>query len=247
MNNRSRSELRILLMQIREDAQVAAEELDSFARHAELSHAQIDVLDVFKTPEFNSEIMQGYDALWVGGASDANVLKPQKYSFIASAKQLLLFCCEQDIPVFASCFGFQLAVLALGGEIIDSSDEFEMGCIPIRLSLAAKNDPLLHDTPNNFLAVSVHKQKAIELPDACELLAFTEQCLHIIKVENKRFWAFQFHPEVDREILIERLTIYKEQYTDSTEHLDSILADAKETPESNILMKKFVDRILLSG
>ncbi len=242
---KNKRELKILLMQIRQDHRVAQEEHESFATYAGLDKSQIEILNVFETPSFDETVLQGYDSLWVGGASEANVLHPELFPFIADSQRLLLYCCQQNIPVFASCFGFQLVVLALGGKIVDSEAEFEMGTIPITLTDLAKNDIILKDTDNNFLAVSVHKQKALELPAGCELLAQTETCLHIIKVKNKPFWAFQFHPELDKSKLIERLTIYKDSYTDGNEHLAEVFSAAQETPESNVLMKKFVDRVLL--
>jgi len=244
-NRKNRRDLKILLMQIREDETVAAEELSSFAYHAQLDESQFDILNVFETPCFDESILTGHDSLWVGGASEANVLHPEKYPFVDSAKKLLAVCCEIELPVFASCFGFQLVVLALGGEVIDSDGGFEMGTIPISLSPDAKKDILLHDVSDGFLAVSVHKQKALKIPTNCTLLAMTEVCIHALKVINKPFWAFQFHPEVDRNILIQRLTVYKKHYTDNDNHLEQVLSQAQETPESNGLMKKFVDRVLL--
>ncbi|TQV87806.1 type 1 glutamine amidotransferase [Aliikangiella coralliicola] len=232
-------------MQIRKSADIAQEELCSFSEHAQLSLSQIETLNVFDRPSFDESVLAGYDSLWVGGASDANVLQPDDYPFVIDAQKLLLHCCEKGLPVFASCFGFQLAVLALGGSIIESEGEFEMGTIPISLSNSAAKDTLLKDIPEPFLAVSVHKQKAVELPQGCELLAYTEQCVHGIKVKNKPFWAFQFHPEINKSTLVQRLTFYKNCYTENESQLEHVIASARETPESNSLMKKFVDRVLL--
>ncbi len=244
--DKNKEQLKILLMQIRQDPLVAEEELNSFARYANLSVAQIDVLNVFQNPCFGTEVVKGYDALWVGGASDANVLQPKHYPFIASAQSLLLECSRSGLPVFASCFGFQLAVQALGGEIIDSKKHFEIGTLPISLAFNSKTDPLLHDTPNDFMAVSVHKQKAIKVPPNSSLLAYTEQCVHAFKVNDKPFWAFQFHPEVDLAVLKQRLTVYQATYTENKSRLEAVLSQATETPESNKLLAKFVDRVLLA-
>jgi len=57
----------------------------------------------------------------------------------------------------------------------------------------------------------------------------------------------QFHPEVDLQTLIDRLTLFKEKYTDGDGHLQEVLDSAQETPESNNLLRKFVDRVLLEG
>ncbi|WP_432697382.1 type 1 glutamine amidotransferase [Marinobacterium sp. YM272] len=243
---RDRSSLRLLLLQIRDGAQVRREEHQSFANYCRVKPEQIEVLNLFDTPAVRPDAAEGYDALLVGGASEANVLEPEKYPFVENAKALLLSSLERDQPVFASCFGFQLAVLALGGRIRHKDQGFEMGTLPISLTLAAGKDPLFWDMPDPFMAVSVHRQYATELPKRCQVLALTDACIHAFKVKDRRFWAFQFHPEVDKKILVERLTYYKAHYTDGDDHLDQVLACAQETPESNALMTAFVDRVLLA-
>ncbi|MBF0286500.1 MAG: type 1 glutamine amidotransferase [SAR324 cluster bacterium] len=244
---RNKEDLRILLLQIRHHTRTRAEEHESFASYSDLAKSQIDILNVFDTPVFSLDIIQGYDALFVGGASEASVLEPETYPFVSRAQELLLYCIEKNIPVFASCFGFQLAVKALGGDIIHEDKDFEMGTIPIRLTEAAAEDPLFHDTPDGFLAVAVHQQKSLQTPKECTLLAYTEACGHSFRVNGKLFWGFQFHPEVDKQRLIERLTVFKEKYTENDSHLESVLAHAAETPESNRLVKKFVQRVLLNS
>jgi GMP synthase (glutamine-hydrolysing) len=242
---RTRAELRLLLLQIRDSAQVRVEEHASFAAYCGVEPEQIEVLNVFDTPHFNGDVLNGFDCLLVGGASEASVMEPERYPFVESSIRLMKFCINQDIPVFGSCFGFQLAVLALGGRIVRDKSGYEMGTPPISLSPAAAQDPLFADVPDGFRAVSVHKERAPELPSTCELLAYTDACPHAFRVRGKDFWAFQFHPEVDRATLNERLTYYKAHYTDGDDQLQSVLDSIEETPESNLLMRKFVERVLL--
>jgi len=123
--------------------------------------------------------------------------------------------------------------------------DFEMGVIPISLTAEAKKDPLFRDTPNPFSAIAVHRERTLKAPGGCEVLAYTDLCVHSFRLKEKPFWTFQFHPEVDKATLIERLTIYKDKYTENDEHLEEILANVRETPESNNIIKKFVDRILV--
>lgn len=242
---KQRNQLRILLLQIREDERVRKEELESFTRFCGLDIDQIDVLNVFDTPHFMANVVDEYDGVLVGGASDANVLMPEKYPFVKDCQLLLAHCAESAKPVFASCFGFQLAVLALGGDILHKENDYEMGTVPVSLEYSVWQDPIFRDTPDNFYAVSVHKQYAEILPKACTSLAYTEQCIHAFKVEGKPFWGFQFHPEVDKNTLVERLTFYKNKYTENDKHLELVLATAEETPQSNALLGKFVQRILI--
>ena len=260
--------MRLLLLQIRHLASVRKEEYDSFLRYCRLSEEELDVLNVFDTPEFGPEVIDGYDGLLVGGASEASVLEPETYTAVPYCIELLRHCMEIDLPVFASCFGFQLAVLALGGEIIRDEKDFEMGSIPIYLREPARDDLLFHDVPDGFHAVAVHRERAPVCPagvfvvrwfrgqrcvrrclgkiDSAGVveLAYTEACCHAFRVDGKRFWAFQFHPEVDRATLVSRLTVYKDAYTEGADHLKEVLDNAVETPESNALMGKFVDRVL---
>lgn len=235
---------RMLLLQIRHDPRVRQEEYESFVRYCGVEPDQIDILNVFDTHQFGADELAGYDALLVGGASEASVLEPQRYPAVPTCIALLQHCIAVDFPVFASCFGFQLAVLALGGNIIRDQSDYEMGSLPISLRPAAADDLLFGDVPDGFHAIAVHRERTVHCPPGATELAYTSPCCHAFKVDNKRFWACQFHPEVDRATLVSRLTIYKQAYTDGDNHLDEVLSAAVETPESNALMRKFVDRVL---
>lgn len=241
---KSRNQLKVLLLQIRQHELVRREEKYSFSTFSNIENEQLTILNVFDTPEFEPNVVDEYDAVFVGGASECPVTDEENWPFIKHCKNLLLYCVDTNKPVFASCYGFQLVVLALGGEIIHVPVNFEMGSIPIKLTNAAKDDPIFHTTPNNFLGISVHKDKTIQTPTGCTTLAYTDECIHAFKVNNKPFWCTQFHPEVDKEILVERLTAFKDKYTDSDEQLNEIICSVRETPESNILLKKFIDYVI---
>lgn len=235
---------RFLLIQIREHPKVRREELYSFAKFSKLSVDQIDVLNMFDTPHFSPEMISQYQGVFIGGSSNASVLEPKNYPFLSSLYDGIRYMAEKEIPVFASCFGFQAAVLAFGGNIIKDQKDFEMGTLPIELTEDAKKDPLFMDTPSPFLAVSVHQERAITLPENCQLLAKTSNCCHAFKLKGKPFWAFQFHPEVDKDILVERLLIYREKYTQDFDHYQRVIDQAQETPESNLLVQKFMKRVI---
>ncbi|MDB2425933.1 gamma-glutamyl-gamma-aminobutyrate hydrolase family protein [bacterium] len=173
------------------------------------------------------------------------MLVPEENPFLPACYDLINFCVNTKVPVFASCFGFQMAVVAFGGEIIHQEKDFEMGTLPIYLDTKSKVDMLFKDTPDGFYAVSVHKQKAVRLPENCEQLAQTDQCIHAFKVKGAPFWGFQFHPEVSRAHLVERLGIYRDQYTEDAGHFQQVIDNSQETPESALLVKKFVDRVLV--
>jgi GMP synthase (glutamine-hydrolysing) len=93
----------------------------------------------------------------------------------------------------------------------------------------------------------VHRELATEAPPNTQTLAWTDKCCHAFRVPGKPFWAFQFHPELDCPTLTKRLGRYKDTYTDDADHLDDVIANFKDTPESNKLLEKFVSRVILKG
>ncbi len=243
---KKRKELKILLMQIRDDEVTRKQEFDEFVRYGKLDPNQITVLDVFKTPFFDVQIIDEYDALFVGGSSDASVRLPEVYIFVESCKKLMKHCYDNDVPTLASCFGFQLAVEALGKKIILDAEAMEMGTYDIILNDAAKTDKLFSGINDSFMAVSGHKERALELPDNAILLASSTLCpYHAFTFKNKPFYAFQFHPEVDKDDLIARITRYKDRYLDGDGHLQKIIDSCQETPQSNQLIENFIDKIIL--
>jgi GMP synthase (glutamine-hydrolysing) len=247
MKKTEKKQLKVLLLQIREDIVVKEEEHRSFALHSGLELSQITVHNTFDEPLFGPEILEGHDALFVGGASEASVLRPEKYSFIQPCIDLLKFTAENSIPTFASCFGFQVAVLAFGGEIIRDEEIFEMGTCPINLTEEAKTDPIFKHISDKFYAISVHKERTSSLPENCVLLGSTELCCQTFRVKDKPFWGFQFHPELNLPCLVERLGVYQDQYTDGDNHYQKVIEGLQETPESNSLVRLFVDEILLKN
>ncbi|XHX81010.1 MAG: type 1 glutamine amidotransferase [Stenomitos frigidus ULC029] len=244
---KQRSQLKLLLLQVRDDAITCQEEFDEFVRYSHLKAAQFTVLNVFQTPAFDAACLNGFDALLVGGSSDASVTQPEQYPFVECLKRLLKHCLHESIPVFASCFGFQAAIEAIGGQVIVDVASMEMGTYPLQLTEAAQTDVLFYDVPNGFMAVLGHKERALSLPEGVILLAASALCPYqAFRVAGKPFYAFQFHPEIDPADLKVRLTRYQSRYFDSTATLAAILNDLQETPIANQLLQKFVDRILLA-
>jgi len=242
-----RDQLKVLLLQIREDEETMLEEFYEFVQFSGLSEDQFTKLSTYETADFEPDIMEDYDVLFVGGSSDASVLDPEEFKFIHNCRRLMRYCYDKNIPVFASCFGFQVAIEELGGEVILDKENMEMGIYPIHLTEAGKQDPLTHDLPSTFWGVSGHKERANHIPEDCECLAYSELCpYHIFKFKNKPFYGFQFHPEVTRDIFLNRVRRYQERYLEDEETLQRIIDKSiHETPESNSLVKKFIDRVVL--
>lgn len=218
-----------------------------FVQFSGLTEEQITVLNVFETPRFPKDMVKNFDALFVGGSSDASVLDPKKYPFVESGKDLVAYCYEKNIPVLASCFGFQLAAEALGGKVIVDAENMEMGTYKIQVdSEFAKTDPIFKHLPATFWAVSGHKERAETLPEGAINFAATPLCpYHAITFKDKPFYAFQFHPEIDKKDFDIRLRRYKDRYVENADEVNRILGSIQETENANLILKLFVDEVLL--
>lgn len=228
-----------LLLQFRASAQMQDQEHQIFAHQAGVSPVQIDCYNAFVRPKVPKDLARGYRAVFVGGSTAGNMLTPEKFPGIEASFAVLDDCLTRDIPVFASCFGFQIAVKFLGGEIMQCQGAHELGTLPIELTGHAKNDPLFQNLPNPFYAATGHMQLAKKAPAGTLALAKTDQCLQAFRVEGHRFWAFQFHPELDRKAFVQRLLAFRNRYTQGTEHLDRVIETAVEVPHSTGLVGRF--------
>nr|WP_322743780.1 glutamine-hydrolyzing GMP synthase [Romeria gracilis] len=97
------------------------------------------------------------------------------------------------IPVMGVCYGMQLMVQQLGGEV-DRAERGEYGKASLRI-----DDPtdLLTNVEDGGTMWMSHADSVTRLPDGFELLAHTENtpCAAIADHERK-FYGVQFHPEV---------------------------------------------------
>lgn len=245
---KKRDDLRFLLLQIRNDDETMQEEYLEFVEYGKMHESQLDVLNTFRSCHFEPDAVEGYDGLFVGGSSDASVLNIEKYPFVTLCKNMLRYCYDKNIPVFASCFGFQLAVEEFGGKVICDPDNKEIGSFDIQLTEAAKTDKLLYDMPSSFPAIVGHKERAVSMPDNITTLGYTEKCpYHLFKFNDKDFYGFQFHPEVSNKDLASRIMRYRERYLENEAEIEATMESAKRpTPESNDLVAKFIDRVVLS-
>jgi GMP synthase (glutamine-hydrolysing) len=242
------TDLRVLLLQLRHDHETLVGEHDAFAEYSGLHKEQIEGVNLFETPSFDPSIVEEYDALFVGGSSDEGdaLIVPDKPAFALNTIHTLRHAYETGLPVFASCFGFQAAVVAFGGEVIHDKSRAELGTYDIRLTEEGTRDLLLSDTPNPFHAVSVHEKLAAWLPEHAVSLAETDLCPHhAFTFPGKPFYAFQFHPEIDLEELEQRLGRYKERYIESEEAFRALIENAKDVSHANVLLGKFVERVIL--
>ena len=120
---------------------------------------------------------------------------------------------------------------ALGGEVVTDMGRAELGMVEVRLTEAGMQDQVFGPLGSTFLVPMGHQDCVMRLPEQAVLLASSA------KVENQAFtfpgkpiYCTQFHPELNRASLIERLRAYPKYVRTITG--DSVEAFAEKCGES---------------
>jgi GMP synthase (glutamine-hydrolysing) len=237
--------LKILLLQARNHGDLAKdEERQSFADRTGLNLEQIVPHDLLAEPPSLQKVLT-FDAMMVGGSGDYYVSKQNLPGF-AEVMDLLREVVTRGHPIFASCFGFQLMVKALGGEIVYDAPNMEVGTYELTLTEAGHKDELLGSMPPQFLAQLGRKDRAAQLPTGCLHLASSERCpFQAFRVPGRPIWATQFHPELSGSENRMRFHRYQQGYApvmSETEQLET-LSRFRESPETEALLPRFLQLV----
>jgi len=234
---------KILLLQARNHGDLSKEEeRQSFADRAGLDVAQFIPYDLLTAPPSLKEVRR-FDALMVGGSGDYYVSKGNLPHF-AEVLNLLQEVTAQGHPTFASCFGFQLMVQALGGEIIYDPSTVDVGTFELSLTEAGQEDELLGILPRKFPAQLGRKDRATRLPEGALHLASSERIPYqALRIPGKPIWAAQFHPELSEEDNRLRFIRYQTGYGSvmSEEEQEKTLDRFGPSPATEKLIARFLE------
>ncbi len=169
--------------------------------------------DLLSQPTELGTVTEGVDAVLVGGSGEFSIYDRPEWihPFIDTLGALA----EADFPTFASCFGFQGLVMALGGTVAKLENRAEVGTYTIERLPSAAGDPIFGALPDRFEAQLGHKDHAIDWPSEAVLLARSERCDHQAMRVGRRVYATQFHPELDHEENLLRFQRYEAHYIDA--------------------------------
>jgi len=236
---------RILLLQARtQNDPMLLQELACFVSQSQLPEASFQPWNLCEAPPRLAQL-KGVDAIMVGGSGDFYVSKGDLPHFEA----LLDFLRElvaTRLPTFASCFGFQCLVKALGGSIVHAPEQTEVGSYELQLTPAGRSDELLGTLPERFLAQEGHKDQADRLPEGFLNLAGSPlSSLQAFRVPGAPIWATQFHPELTGAENLARYQHYLEGYAGhlSEQEIADTFDRFQESPESSGLLSAFVNLV----
>lgn len=219
-------------------------ELECFSSTAGLRPDQVTPHDLLQGPPSMDQIRR-YDALMIGGSGDFYVSKGNLPHFERFLERLLDII-DLGFPTFASCFGYQSIVKALGGEVRFDPERTEVGTFEITLTEEGQQDPLFESLPTSFMVQMGHKDRAINHPDGLDNLGETALCpLQGFRIGDKPIWAAQFHPELDKTTNLHRFEYYLHGYAPhlSKEQRAAAMETFGESPEASTLLSRFLDLV----
>ncbi|WP_370617037.1 glutamine amidotransferase [Mumia sp. Pv 4-285] len=220
----------LLLLSIREDDDAADEEYAAFLRFGGLSEASLRRVRMEAAP-LGALALDDYAGIVLGGgpfnASDPEDAKSAVQSRVErELADLLDVVVAQDIPFLGACYGIGV-VGTHQGATVDRTFAEPIGCVPVTLTTAGREDPVFSALPDTFDAFVGHKEAISVLPRTAVVLASSPGCpVQAFRV-GRNVYATQFHPELDVDGLCTRITTYRHHgYYDPPEH-DALHAMAR--------------------
>lgn len=244
------SPLRILLVQARTiDDPMRAHELAAFARRTELEEACFRIFNV-ATDSVEHFTVDDIDCVMVGGSGAFSVVDGG-FDWHEGFLNIMRDLVRRRVPTFASCFGFQALVQALGGELKKDVDKAELGTHELSLTEQGKSDSLFGRLPERFDAQFGHNDSAVVLPEDLLHLAQTPRCPYqAVRVKGAPIVATQFHPELDMSGNLDRFQNYLEHYKSEGQDFEQAMAYARSihrpSPRSGELLRFFIEEVATS-
>lgn len=135
--------------------------------------------------------------VWTGSALNCYNTIPEVTHQITMAKTAY----ASGVPIFGSCWGLQIFVVALGGVVRLNPKGREIGFARnIQLNEVGERHPMYADKGAVFDAFAVHMDEVETLPEHATLLAsnaLSRVQAVAIESEDNSFWGVQYHPEFD--------------------------------------------------
>lgn len=143
-------------------------------------------------------------------------------------RQLLDLVVPADFPFFGACYGIGTLGTHVGA-VVDRTYGEPAGGIEVTLTDEGRVDPVLGIAPPSFGAFVGHKEAIAALPAHAVPLATSALApVQAFRI-GTRVYATQFHPELDLDGLISRVTTYRNDGYFRSEELDEVIAAARAT------------------
>ncbi len=136
---------------------------------------------------------------------------------------------EAEIPLLGSCWGLQLATVALGGVVQPNTNGREIGVArKILLTEAGRSHKMFCGKSKVFDSLCVHMDEISRLPEHAMVLAsnsHSEVQAAVYNLKSSQFWGFQYHPEFNLKYLASLFKMNVEEMIKDGFFLDGVDAN----------------------
>ena len=243
--------LRYLLLQVRDPGDPMREhEVGCFVRALRCPREHLAVFDLLSGWPSPRDLAR-HDIVLLGGSGDYSVVEGG--AWLEFALQAMRELYVMNKPTFASCWGFQAMARAMGGEVVTDEGRAEVGTHELFLTDAGRRDTIfgpLADAGPVFLGQMGHKDVVVRLPEQAELLASSHRVQNqAFRFPGRHIYCTQFHPELDRAALLDRLRRYP-SYVEQIAGMpyERFAEDhCHETPHTGGLLIRFAELVAGAG
>ena len=166
--------------------------------------------------------------------------------WLSSALDSLRAVHASGVPAFASCWGFQAMAAAMGGRVVQDRSRAEVGTHRVFVTAEGRRDPVFGSLPPSFAAQMGHEDLVEELPPRATLLASSDAVVNqAYRFEDAPVYCTQFHPELDSEGLLARLSTYPRYAAEvAGASFQEIVSQLEDTPVASRLVRLFADNFV---
>jgi GMP synthase (glutamine-hydrolysing) len=239
VTNPAVSELRVLVLQVRDDPAAERQEQDCFVRTSGLEADRFRFLNLLEVAVPGVGELRDAEVLVLGGAGAHSVT--ERHRFTPPLAELVRRWVDEGRPLLGSCFGHQFVAQALGGEVVVDAERAEVGTFDLNLTEAGRRDALFAGLPDRFPVQLGHRDRVVRLPAGALELARTAACPNqCFRLAGKPVWGCQFHVEMDEHAVLERAALYRGTYAPGPEGIDRLAARLRPSPEASSLFARFL-------
>lgn len=238
----------VLIMQLRPEDETSDNEFEAFLKYGQLDAADVVRLriEVDGIPEALN--LDDYSALIVGGSPfDISTPAEEKSAIQVRIEgdfaRLFDQVVAQDFPFLGACSGNGLLGSYLGAPISRKYGE-AVGRVPLRITAAGRQDPLLVGLPETIDVLLGHKEACDLVPQGATLLMTGDACpVQMFRV-GENVYATQFHPEGDPQGFAARIMVYRHHGYFEPHEAELLIAvlEGAETPHAQEILRRFVAR-----
>lgn len=211
---------------------------------------RIKYVNFSRHPEIEPSI-EDYSGLIVLGGP-MNVDQQDKYPFLKTELKLIESALNKEVPVLGVCLGSQLLASALGAPVRKNPVK-EVGWYDLHVTDIAKSDSLFAHFGEIEKIFQWHGC-TFDIPESALHLASSPDCSNQAFRYGDNVYGFQFHLEVDRELIYRWLHVESNaadvEEMGGQSHRDRVLSDTQQHIEklsqlAHITFEGFID--LLGG